>query len=555
MKKDYSHENSVRIKGKNSLILIIILVVSQLNILFAQSANGFSRGRVSISNGTVVTDRNTLLRGCRISTDAEGSLPPRSDLPKIKKLGLNSIHLYGESFAGFWNHQTYEPGSLYTLIDSVVNWTREDSLYLVLTIGNTDRNGEFDYDFALRFWEFYAPRYADETHVIYEIHNEPFAWTSPYPDSTINMERDLYNLIRSYAPDTHILFLTYASPQNPDSMLVDLHKLGDGIDWSNASVAIHGYDIPVAGMEESIQKLRDNGYSVINTEPCNFSSGEFDVVELFRRQLRSFEKNFVSYLNFIPLDELLIPEKFKTLVEDAHLSWTPDFGSWPPPATWDAFSRIDAEFFSYSSGIYNYSDWVGQISNQDYIMFEDVNFGAGASSIEIQAASGGIGGICQIIVDSLKGEIIGQVEIENTGGWDIQTIMNGEISNVTGRRDLFLKFTGGEFDLFDIDWFIFSRSETDIENEKYLFNTEMFPAYPNPFNPATKIKYSVAGSEFVQIQVYNLLGEKVAVLVSGEKTPGTYEVIFDAGNLPSGVYICVLSAGNYSETKKLLLLK
>jgi len=79
--------------------------------------------------------------------------------------------------------------------------------------------------------------------------------------------------------------------------------------------------------------------------------------------------------------------------------------------------------------------------------------------------------------------------------------------------------------------------------------------YPNPFNPSTKIKYSIPENSFVNLSVYNLLGEKVASLVDERKEPGNYSVTFNAGNLPSGIYIYRLTAGNYEATKKFILLK
>jgi hypothetical protein len=79
--------------------------------------------------------------------------------------------------------------------------------------------------------------------------------------------------------------------------------------------------------------------------------------------------------------------------------------------------------------------------------------------------------------------------------------------------------------------------------------------YPNPFNPSTNISYSVASRQFVSLQVYDVLGRKVATLVNEAKDAGTYSVRFDASNLPSGVYLYRLRSGTYSETKKLLLMK
>jgi hypothetical protein len=79
--------------------------------------------------------------------------------------------------------------------------------------------------------------------------------------------------------------------------------------------------------------------------------------------------------------------------------------------------------------------------------------------------------------------------------------------------------------------------------------------YPNPFNPSTNISYTVGSHQFVSLQVYDVLGRRVATFVDEAKDAGTYSVRFDASNLPSGVYLYRLQAGNFSETKKLLLMK
>jgi hypothetical protein len=86
--------------------------------------------------------------------------------------------------------------------------------------------------------------------------------------------------------------------------------------------------------------------------------------------------------------------------------------------------------------------------------------------------------------------------------------------------------------------------------------------YPNPFNPSTKIRYSipsvtlsgVEGSR-VKLKVFDVLGNEIATLVNEEKPAGSYEVDFNARNLSSGVYFYKLQAGNFIETKKMILLK
>lgn len=79
--------------------------------------------------------------------------------------------------------------------------------------------------------------------------------------------------------------------------------------------------------------------------------------------------------------------------------------------------------------------------------------------------------------------------------------------------------------------------------------------YPNPFNPNTLIKYSIPVKTFVQLKVFDILGKEVAVLVNEEKESGLYTIKFNAGNFATGLYVYQIRAGNYFDTKKMLLLK
>ncbi len=79
--------------------------------------------------------------------------------------------------------------------------------------------------------------------------------------------------------------------------------------------------------------------------------------------------------------------------------------------------------------------------------------------------------------------------------------------------------------------------------------------YPNPFNPTTTIKYQIPEETFVGIKVYNLLGSEVTTLVNEMRTVGTYEVKFNASQLTSGIYIYKIHAGQFSQMKKMVLVK
>ena len=79
--------------------------------------------------------------------------------------------------------------------------------------------------------------------------------------------------------------------------------------------------------------------------------------------------------------------------------------------------------------------------------------------------------------------------------------------------------------------------------------------YPNPFNPSTTIKYWVPEESFVTLKVYDILGNEVASLVNERRAAGTYNTVFEASKLASGIYIYTLRAGTYNESRKMILTK
>jgi hypothetical protein len=98
---------------------------------------------------------------------------------------------------------------------------------------------------------------------------------------------------------------------------------------------------------------------------------------------------------------------------------------------------------------------------------------------------------------------------------------------------------------------------TDLNNNKINIpkNFNLSQNYPNPFNPSTKIEFDIPITQNVELNVYNILGQKVVTLVNGEVSAGVHSVTFDASHLASGVYIYQLRGGTVSITKKMLLTK
>lgn len=105
--------------------------------------------------------------------------------------------------------------------------------------------------------------------------------------------------------------------------------------------------------------------------------------------------------------------------------------------------------------------------------------------------------------------------------------------------------------------FSFSAPPSGIHNQNGEVPSayQLYQNYPNPFNPVTKIEYGIPASGMVNMTVYDVLGREVAVVVNDYQKAGFYETTFDASSLPSGIYIYRITSGNFTESKKMTLVK
>ncbi len=106
-------------------------------------------------------------------------------------------------------------------------------------------------------------------------------------------------------------------------------------------------------------------------------------------------------------------------------------------------------------------------------------------------------------------------------------------------------------------WAILQKSTSTAlpAEENISWNYSLQQNYPNPFNPITNIQFSIPKSELVTLEIYNLLGQKVATPVNEKLDAGSHTAYWNAAGFASGVYLYRLQVGKYSETKKLILIK
>ncbi|MFZ2323910.1 MAG: carboxypeptidase regulatory-like domain-containing protein [Ignavibacteriaceae bacterium] len=164
-------------------------------------------------------------------------------------------------------------------------------------------------------------------------------------------------------------------------------------------------------------------------------------------------------------------------------------------------------------------------------------------------------------VDSLNNVVSSSISVYN-GNYSIPSLKNG---NYTVRASK-IGYTTSEYeepvkiDLINnpvVNGVDFAIIATDAEEDENVVPEyfKLFQNYPNPFNPATNIQFSIPQQSFVTLKVYDILGREVETLVNEQKTAGKYEVNFNASYLSSGVYFYSIKAGDFIQTRKMVLMK
>jgi len=139
--------------------------------------------------------------------------------------------------------------------------------------------------------------------------------------------------------------------------------------------------------------------------------------------------------------------------------------------------------------------------------------------------------------------------------WFKETISLADYAgkNVIIRFNLVSSGSEGSFGWFIDD--ILLETGTSVSGEEVVSVFSLEPNYPNPFNPSTKLSFSLPVQGKVTLKVMNILGQEMATLVDGIRPAGMNEVVFDAKGLPSGVYFYRISAAGQTLTRKMILSK
>ncbi|MBY6211316.1 carbohydrate-binding protein [Microbulbifer agarilyticus] len=306
----------------------------------------------SLGYNVILSDKNTTLRGVSLSFDGGdpyGTLP--AVMPSQESLdalnteyGYNTVHVYLEGDAG----QNPDPvGINLALADELVARTRAADLYLIITVGNNGENGAIhSMQKTLDFWSLYGERYKNETHVVFEAHNEPAPstlsnWTQQDWDNQLIM----YNHIRGIAPDTMILLGSFMSFFGGSAAIAGADQLkAQGVSWDNAGFAFHGYwNLP--DIEKTIAPfLASTDYpALICTEfwPGDTENGYNAAFETYHIGWQQFQ-----WLGANDLDL----ENLKNKLDNAGTVWKPELAETTWPASGAPNIPLGAEIGIYSRG-------------------------------------------------------------------------------------------------------------------------------------------------------------------------------------------------------------
>ncbi len=250
------------------------------------------RKRVKIFDNTLYSDQESLLRGTTIWVYKDGEQPGIADYARnnsyyerIRNVGLNAVRVIcfdpWQRANKFPHYNIDNPSDLQeflSCLDVVVKLTAEHGLYAMI---NYHDIGAYDFDHLQTFWKIVAPRYAKNTHVFYELANEPVSWfPEHYSDRVIQHQQKIYEFVRELAPDTHLVLLTFPNSESAKGSctMTDVAELLTVVDWSNASVGFHPYY--TKGTSDAIVELKSK-FPVVNTEMeiANASGGK-DIVAM-----------------------------------------------------------------------------------------------------------------------------------------------------------------------------------------------------------------------------------------------------------------------------------
>jgi len=232
--------------------------------------------------------------------------------------------------------------------------------------------------------------------------------------------------------------------------------------------------------------------------------------------------------------------------------------NWVMPPAIEVPGRIGAERFSDMSGVeiepadepdggYNLTS----VDDGDWMEYRITSAGTGQRFLYLRVSAASQAGS---VAFSIGSKNLGTRTLPVTGSWTSWTTVKQLIGVFDGEQTFRIAVTKGGFKLH---WLAIELTTTgaDPSGDQMPAETRLFPVYPNPFNPETTVRFSLAEPGPVKIQVFNALGQEVATLADEHRPAGTWTVPFTGSALTSGVYFIRMEAGSSIQSRKVVLMK
>jgi hypothetical protein len=535
-----------------SCFCIVLLLFVQMQAFAAD------RGRPHLDNSMgfnrLLTDKNTLLRGVSLAWDGGDNahltdppvMPTQDQLNALYQVyGVNTIHVYLEMDAPIPpDNRMQVVGHNAAICDQLVDMAAKANLYVIITIGCGNNNGNiYSMDWCIRFWNFYAPRYANRTHVIYESHNEPAPNTpSQWKTSDWDNQVTLYNTIRAKAPNTHILTCTFMGFTSPSVALQGIgYMRWKGVDFSNASVAFHGYENQSA-IQACIREFKyDRGGGITPALLCT----EFDNGTTYTTKFNNMlESENVGWLQFTFLRASMGDmEWFKGAMRDNNVVWTPDYMISDAPVGQTIWLQNSGKFVSSNNG--GAPVTCDRQSVEGWEKFDVVD--AGNGKVALKGTNG-------LYLSSENGLAAMKCNRIPCGDWEkFEWVKLGSQVALKGNNGRFVSSENGAITGMNCNresysgWEVFNWGTT-LKSASVNTFTENLPVtnnlYPNPF---TNELYLNNSGEATSITIYDLSGK---LITSQDLSSGTNSI--DITSLEKGIYIAKINNVDNVQIIKIL---
>ena len=252
------------------------------------------------------------------------------------------------------------------------------------------------------------------------------------------------------------------------------------------------------------------------------------------KQFPAITDDTVSYFNFENFEGPFLPKGWRLNNMDGFLTFEKVMNI--NGSTLGGYSCVKMPFYDYAN--------IGQKDTMYSVIFDSV------SSYDTLSFDWAYAVYLSTFTDSLEVNIsvdggITFTNIFNEGGYDLATAVSTTLPFAPSGASQWRTF---KYSLSDVIPPV--APQNIVPGDFYLEQN-----YPNPFNPITTIRYRIPKNSFVSLKIYDISGKLVKALVNENKNAGNYDVTFNAAGLSSGVYFCNMNAGDFSQTRKLVLIK